>query len=116
MYFVKNVRIDRRSGRQIRTLPSLVIPLRGQVAINLRASTSVKRGKLVSTFAAVPDAPISRFALRLYGGRHGVLTTTRRLCARPRGHVADVEIDGHARKRADHAVRLALPCKRRSGV
>jgi hypothetical protein len=113
VYFVKNIRIHPRTGRQIRTLPSLVIPLRGEVAINLRATTSTRRGKLVSTFAGVPDAPVSRFVLRLRGGRRGILVTTRDVCDRPRRHIADLELDGHNGKRADGATRFKTPCSRR---
>ena len=37
VHFVKNVRIDPKTGRTIRTLPTLLIPLRGEVALDLRA-------------------------------------------------------------------------------
>ena len=71
VYFVKNVRIDPKTGRQIRTLPTLLIPLRGEVALDLRATTTVIDDKLVSTFPTVPDAPVSRFELNLKGGSEG---------------------------------------------
>ena len=57
-YFVKNVRIDRRTGNRIRTLPMIVVALRGEIAVNLTGKCNVKGGKLVNTFADVPDAPI----------------------------------------------------------
>jgi hypothetical protein len=113
VYFVKNVRIHPRTGRTIRTLPTLLIPLRGEVAIDVRASTDVIDDKLVSTFHTVPDAPVSRFVLNLKGGRRGILVATRSICSRPRSHITDIETDGHNGKRADPAVRLRTPCPKK---
>jgi hypothetical protein len=96
----------------VRTLPALVIPLRGEVALNIRATSSVRRGKLIATFAGVPDAPVSRFELVLDGGRNGILAVNGRPCRRPKRQVADVELDGHNGKRADRGVRITLPCKK----
>jgi hypothetical protein len=112
VYFMKRVRTT-RTGGQARTLPGLVIPLRGEVALNIRATSSVRRGgKLVATFAGVPDAPVSRFELQLDGGRNGILAVNGRPCRRPKRQVADAELDGHNGKRRDRAVRIALPCKK----
>ena len=59
VYFVKGVRTDPKSGRQIRTLPTLLIELRGEINVNLRATNSVPDNKhLTSTFPMIPDAPI----------------------------------------------------------
>jgi hypothetical protein len=110
VYFVKNVRIDPRTGRQIRTLPTLLITLRGEVAINVRANSDVIDDKLVSTFHTVPDAPVSRFELTLKGGKKGILVATRNICRRPKRQIADLEIDGQNGKRADQAVRMKTPC------
>jgi hypothetical protein len=110
VYFVKNVRIHPRTGRQIRTLPTLLVTLRGEVAINLRAETDVIDDKLVSTFRTIPDAPVSRFSLRLNGGKDGILVAVQNICRRPRRQIADTDIDGQNGKRADRAVRVATPC------
>ena len=113
VYFVKNVRIHPRTGRLIRTLPTLLIPLRGEVAIDLRATTDVKRNKLVSTFPTVPDAPVSRFELTLKGGKRGILVAVRNICRRPRGQIADMEFDAQNGKRADRGVRMKTPCAKK---
>jgi hypothetical protein len=74
IYFVKNVRIDKKSGRRIRTLPTLAIALQGEgVHLVLRATTDVVDDKLVTTFANVPDAPVSSFTLTFKGGKKGIL-------------------------------------------
>jgi hypothetical protein len=113
VYFVKNVRIHPRTGRTIRTLPTLLIPLRGEVAIDVRAHSDVIDEKLVSTFHTVPDAPVSRFVLTLNGGPKGILVATRNICRRPRSHITDMEIDGHNGKRADQAVRIRTGCPKK---
>jgi hypothetical protein len=112
VFFVKNVRRNSR-GNLIRTLPTLLITLRGEVALNLRATTSVEGGKLLTTFPTIPDAPVSRFDLTLKGGRKGILVV-RNLC---RGkQVAEADIDGHNGRRADQNIHIKTPCaKKRKG-
>ena len=118
VYFVKNVRRNPKTGNAIRTLPMIVVALRGEIAINLRGeSNSAKDGRLVNTFASVPDAPISQFDLRIDGGRTGILAVTRTrksridLCARPKSHIAETEIDGQNGKDHDRDVTVKTPCK-----
>jgi hypothetical protein len=111
VYFVKNIRIDPRTGRQIRTLPMLVIPLRGGgVKLNLKGTSDVSRSHLVNTFNAIPDAPVTRFDLKINGGKNGILASNANLC---RGkHVARATIDGQNNKPSDRNVTLAAPCKK----
>jgi hypothetical protein len=120
VYFVKNIRIDEDTGNEIRTLPMIVVALRGQVAVNLVGESSTTRsGRLVSTFADVPDAPISRFNLNLRGGRNGILTVTRtrrariNLCAKPNSHAAEADMDGQNGRRHDRNIRMNTPCRKR---
>jgi hypothetical protein len=76
VYFVKGVRVS-AEGRLIRTLPTLLIELRGEINVNLRATNSVPDGKhLTTTFPAIPDAPLSSAFLKLNGGRKGILVVT----------------------------------------
>jgi hypothetical protein len=115
VFFVKNVRTNKRTGAQIRTLPMLVVALRGEIAINLRGTASVKRGRLVSTFAQVPDAPIRAFNLNLKGGNNGILAVTGsargplNLCAAKQ--TAEVDIDAHNGRSADRDITVRTPCK-----
>jgi hypothetical protein len=108
VYFVKNVRRHPRTGNLIRTLPTLLIPLKGEVDIHLRAQSDTQRGKLVNTFSAVPDAPVSRFELVLRGGRHGIMIAKGNPCRRNR--IADVQMDGQNGKRRDRGVKIRMPC------
>ncbi len=118
VYFVKNIRIDPTTGNQIRTLPMIVVALRGEIAINLRGeSDTTKSGKLVNTFASVPDAPISQFNLNINGGSSGILAVTRtrrsriNLCAGR--HIAETEMDGHNGRQHDSDIRMKTPCTKR---
>jgi len=114
-YFVKNVRIDPRTGNPIRTLPMIVLALRGEIAINLRGESDVKGGRLVNTFTQVPDAPVSRFNLNVNGGRNGILVVTEtrrsRIDVCRRRQVAQADIDGHNGRVKDSDVTVKTPCK-----
>jgi hypothetical protein len=118
VYFVKNVRVDPETGNQIRTLPMVVVALRGEIAVNLRGeSSTTKAGRLVNTFASVPDAPISQFNLNIDGGDNGILAVTRtrrakiNLCAGR--HVAEADFDGHNGRTRDLDVRMKTPCTKK---
>ena len=102
MYFVKNVRKDPKSGRDIRTLPKLVIPLTGEngVRLNLVGTSSVVDNRLVTTFDNIPDAPLSDFTLDITGGKHGILVVSGTdICKATQ--VADQQVDGQNGKSAD---------------
>ncbi len=119
VYFVKNVRIDPETGNQIRTLPMIVAALRGEIAVNLLGESSTARdGRLINTFADVPDAPITRFNLNIQGGRNGILAVTRTRRARINlckgRHVATTRFDGHNGKLVDPRVNVKTPCKKSS--
>jgi hypothetical protein len=120
VYFVKNIRIDKKTGNEIRTLPMIMVALRGEIAINLKGESDTTRdGKLVNTFASVPDAPVSRFNLNIKGGSKGILAVTRtrrariNLCAKPKSHVAEADMDGHNGRRHDRNIRMKTPCRKR---
>jgi hypothetical protein len=113
VYFVQGVRTDPTTGRQIRTLPTLLATLRGEVAINVRAATSVERGRLVTTFPALPDAPISRFALEIKGGRNGILVANRNICGRKHKKLlASGYFGGHNGKAKGIKTAIGTPCKK----
>ena len=112
VYFVKGVRTDPKTGRQIRTLPTLLIELRGEINVNLRATNSVPDNKhLTSTFPMIPDAPISSFSMKLNGGKKGILVITDgndNICS-----VAQkpfLAAQGHNGKRLDTATTMSVQC------
>jgi hypothetical protein len=63
--------------------PDLVLVLQGEgIRIDLTGATSIngKTGVTSSTFATIPDAPISSFALTLKQGKYSVLAANGNLC------------------------------------
>lgn len=116
VYFVKNVRIDQVTGRERRTLPMIIVALRGEIAVNLRGESDVRGGRLISTFTQVPDAPVTSFNLNIEGGRNGILKVT----ANRRGNIdickrkqtAEAYMDGHNRKAYDREIKVKTPCKK----
>jgi hypothetical protein len=71
-----------RSNGGERELPDIVADLNGQFRIILVGFIDSKGGRIRTTFADVPDAPVSRFELKLAGGKRGLLVANRNLCAK----------------------------------
>jgi hypothetical protein len=117
VYFVKNVRIDPRTGRRIRTLPMIVAALRGEVAVNLYGASNVRSGRLVNAFKGVPDAPISQFNLNIRGGKNGILLVTRTAKANINvcrsKQTAESYMDGQNGKPYDRTIKVKTPCAKK---
>jgi hypothetical protein len=110
VYFVKNVRKDPKSGRDIRTLPKLVIPLTGQngVKLTLTGTSDVENDQLVTTFDNIPDAPVSSFKLSINGGKGGILAVSGAdICKATQ--IAEQQVDGQNSKQADADVYIQTP-------
>ena len=113
VYFVQGIRVDPTTGARIRTLPSLLAKLGGEIRLNVRGTTDVDGGRLTSTFGAIPDAPVSRFQMRLKGGRGGVLAATGRPRICGRRQVSRNRLTGHNGKvGGQRRVRIVTPCRR----
>ena len=114
VYFVQGIRFDPTTGNRIRTLPTLLVKLNGELRVNVRGVTAVENQRLVSTFERVPDAPVTRFDLKLKGGKGGVLAVAARkgLCGRRGREVAQATFTGQNAKQAAFPVTLPKPCKR----
>ncbi|WP_210494541.1 hypothetical protein [Patulibacter sp. SYSU D01012] len=107
VYFVKGFR--NAGGRLVPTLPKLYIPLRGEATIYLRADTAVENNRLVTTFPAIPDQPVSTFKLKINGGKKGIIAATRDLCT-ARGLKADARFSSYGGKTSKEAPEIATAC------
>jgi hypothetical protein len=112
VYFVQGIRIDPTTGARIRTLPTLLAKLNGELRIDVRGATSVEGRNLVSTFDKVPDAPVSRFDLNLKGGAGGVLAISARRGICDRRQVSQSQLTGHNAKLSTFSVTMRKPCRR----
>jgi hypothetical protein len=102
-----------RSNGNERLLPDVVADLRGQFHIVLvgfvKTITPKTNPRLQTTFATVPDAPVKRFELNLFGGKRGLLQNNTNLCARKRHAV--LQLTGQNGKRTETSPALATGCK-----
>jgi hypothetical protein len=107
VYFVEGRRTT-ASGQTRRTLPRLWLKLSGQgVPLDLWASSDVDdQQRLVTTFDDIPDAPITRFTLMIYGGKNGILAGTRDICAE--NNRSDVVFTGQTGKVTEQRVRVGV--------
>jgi hypothetical protein len=116
VYLVQGIRTGPQ-GQQIRTLPALLIPLRGQVAIDLRGQTSVdSKSRLVTTFPTLPDAAISRFTITINGGSHGILVVTGGANLCHRRQVAGAAFTGQNGANLSSEETISVPCAKQASV
>jgi hypothetical protein len=110
VYFVKGVR-QSKTGALIRTLPTLLVQLHGDVDLDIRAATTVDaKSRLVTTFAPIPDAAVSSFRLKLNGGKHGILVVTQGKDVCSGAQKASQVAAGHNGKELKSTVTLGAPC------
>jgi hypothetical protein len=95
-------------------LPDLVAHLQGQVDIDLVGRIDSFRGGIRTTFGRVPDVPVSKFVVTLPGGKHGLLSSSRNLCAAP--VVGIVRFKAQNGKKTGRHPTLRTPCKSKSGT
>lgn len=91
-------------------LPDLLANLRGQVNIHLRGVITSPNGGIKTVFASTPDVPVSKFILRMKGGRKkGLLVNSRNLCA---GRLSSyMNMKGqNGKKVVNKHLKLRAPC------
>jgi hypothetical protein len=99
-----------RSNGGERKLPDLVASLGGQIHVDLVGyiDTDKRTGGLRTTFAKVPDAPVSKFVLKMPAGKKSLLENSTNIC---RGkHRAIVKMDGQNGKNHDFRPLVRASC------
>jgi hypothetical protein len=61
-------------------LPDIVADLKGQFHVTLVGFIDSAKGRIRTSFEVVPDVPVSKFQLSLFGGKRGLLVNSRNLC------------------------------------
>jgi hypothetical protein len=112
VYFVQGLRKS-PTGRTIRTLPKLWIPLSADgVTIDVNADSEVRLERLVTTFRSIPDAPIDSFDLTITGGKHGILVVSGKPGTCDRSKTVNSRFEGQNGKIADVATQMSVQgCK-----
>jgi hypothetical protein len=95
-------------------LPDLVLALRGQFQIDLGARIDSVKGGIRTIFSGVPDAPVSRFVLRMQGGKKGLIVNSKNLCRKQKRNRARASLRAQSGKRRTlRPVVRAVKCKRK---
>jgi hypothetical protein len=94
-------------------LPDLVVALKGPasrpIEVDLAGRVDSVHGGIRTTFETAPDAPVSKFILRMQGGKKGLLVNSRNLCKGKPGRMT-VRLLAHNNKRADQFPKLGNSC------
>ncbi|HTT93888.1 MAG TPA: hypothetical protein VMF55_04400 [Solirubrobacterales bacterium] len=91
------------------TLPDMAATLRsGSIRIDLSGRIEPAKGGIRVFFDELPDAPISRFVMTLFGGRRGLLVNSTDICASP--PLATVRALGQNDRGASFTSRLRGEC------
>jgi hypothetical protein len=91
------------------TLPDMVADLKGQVNVVLDGKIDSFKGGIRTTFANIPDLPVSKFVINLPGGKRGLLVASTNLCAKPVKGV--IRLDGQNGKKVTRHPQIQTPCK-----
>jgi hypothetical protein len=93
-------------------LPDLVADLNGQIRVTLAGRISSVNGGITNSFELVPDAPVSKFVLRMQGGKKGLLENSRNLCNST--SKANAQFDGQNGKIRDFHPVVTNDCRKRA--
>ncbi|HEX6204678.1 MAG TPA: hypothetical protein VFZ29_02590 [Solirubrobacterales bacterium] len=107
-----------RSNGGERDLPDMVVDLGGQIHITLVGfidSVKVKgteNSRVRTRFVSIPDAPVSKFVLRLKGGKKGLIENSVNLCRVGAGAVS-VGMRAHNSKTANFNRPMGTSCDKK---
>jgi hypothetical protein len=93
-------------------LPDLVADLQGQFDIELAGRIDSENGGIRNTFETVPDAPVTKFVLRMKGGKKSLLVNSRNLCKAPAR--AKVRMVGQNGKRHNEKPLVQTSCGKKT--
>jgi len=97
-----------RSNGGERELPDLVADLNGPIHITVVGFIDSVKGRVRTRFANIPDAPVSKFVLKMKGGEKGLLANSENLCSfTPK---AKVQMTGQNGKTANRSLKLGTSC------
>jgi hypothetical protein len=104
-----------RSNGGDRELPDIVADLHGAIHVTLvgyidSVKTGPETSRVRTRFLHVPDAPVTKFTMNLFGGKKGLIQNSRNLCAGDPRFEANLKAqNGRSR---DSNPQIGLPCGR----
>lgn len=97
-----------RSNGGERELPDLVADLRGQLRIVLVGYIDSVKSRVRTRFLGLPDAPVTSFTMKLFGGSRGLIENSTNLCtAKPR---FELRLKAQNDRSRVTNPRIGLPC------
>nr|MDQ3726583.1 hypothetical protein [Actinomycetota bacterium] len=106
-----------RSNGGERELPDIVADLHGPIHVTLVGFVDSvgKKGSEISRvrtrFMSVPDAPVTKFTMSLFGGKRGLIENSANLCKAKR--VAKVRLEGQNGRVRNRGIVIGTPCGRK---
>jgi hypothetical protein len=102
-----------RSNGGDRELPDIVADLRGEIHITLvgyidSVKTGPETSRVRTRFLHVPDAPVTKFTMSLFGGKKGLLENSQNLCDHPRR--AELRLKAQNGLSRTTNLPIGLPC------
>ncbi len=95
-------------------LPDLVVGFNGPasqpIEIELAGKTDSVKGALRNTFETVPDVPVTKFSLTLFGGKKGLIEMSSGFCAHPN---ADVKFTGQNGMESNSTPKVGAKCPKK---
>jgi hypothetical protein len=93
-------------------LPDLVVALKGPasqpIEVNLAGRIDSVKGGIRNSFELVPDAPVTKFVLKMQGGKKGLLVNSTNICRRT--NKATVKMEGQNGKVSNFSSPLKAQC------
>ncbi|HSS41582.1 MAG TPA: hypothetical protein VLK37_03425 [Solirubrobacterales bacterium] len=97
-----------RSNGGDRELPDLVADLRGSLRVTLVGFIDSVNGRVRTRFLGVPDAPVTKFSMKLFGGDRGLIENSKNLCLT--GRRVEIHLRAQNGRSQDTNPRIAAPC------
>jgi hypothetical protein len=107
-----------RSNGGARELPDIVADLHGQIHITLvgyidAVKTDPEASRVRTRFLHVPDAPVARFTMNLFGGKKGLVQNSEDLCRTDRH--ADLKLKAYNGLDRTTRVEIGTNCRGKKG-
>jgi hypothetical protein len=96
-----------RSNGGDRLLPDIVLDLHGQIDLVQVGFVDSKKRRIRTRFTSVPDAPITKVMINLFGGKRGLLVNSVNLCRTPQRARIEMEAQNGRELTSDPTIQTS---------